>query len=131
MTVAVGYVTTPEGRAALAHGFIEAELRKTDLLVITAASLVPGDELDADLERARALVGATSCEVLVRGIEQGQSAAAELVDVSYEDDVELVVLGLRRRSPVGKLVMGSTAQHVLLEAHCPVTAVKVPVRPVS
>jgi nucleotide-binding universal stress UspA family protein len=43
----------------------------------------------------------------------------------------LLVVGLRRRSPVGKLVMGSASQRVLLDARCPGTAVKPPVAPIG
>jgi nucleotide-binding universal stress UspA family protein len=52
-----------------------------------------------------------------------------MIDASYEVDVELIVIGVRRRSPVGKLFLGSTAQRVILEAGCPVTAVKADVGP--
>ncbi|MCU1554753.1 MAG: universal stress protein, partial [Arthrobacter sp.] len=37
---------------------------------------------------------------------------------------DLIVIGLRRRTPVGKLIMGSTSQQILLEADCPILAVK-------
>mgnify|MGYP000844819877 CR=1 FL=1 len=57
----------------------------------------------------------------------GRSHADNLVDMSYEPDVELLVIGVRRRSPVGKLLLGSLSQRVLLDAHCPVVAVKPPV----
>jgi hypothetical protein len=52
-----------------------------------------------------------------------------LIDASYQPDVELVVIGVRRRSPVGKLFLGSTSQRVILEAGCAVQAVKVRVGP--
>jgi nucleotide-binding universal stress UspA family protein len=54
----------------------------------------------------------------------GSDIAEEVLKVATETDAELVVIGLRRRSPVGKLIMGSTSQRVLLGAHCPVLAVK-------
>ena len=55
---------------------------------------------------------------------RGVDASEEILTVAREHQAELVVIGLRRRSPVGKLLMGSTAQRVLFDAHCPVLAVK-------
>ncbi len=49
-----------------------------------------------------------------------------VVQVAQRRDARLVVLGLRHRSPVGKIVFGSTAQRILLDATCPVLAVKPP-----
>jgi nucleotide-binding universal stress UspA family protein len=44
--------------------------------------------------------------------------------VAQRRDARLVVLGLRQRTAVGKMVFGSTAQRILLDATCPVLAVK-------
>ena len=54
-------------------------------------------------------------------------AADSILDHASRVNADLVVIGQRRRSPVGKLVLGSTSQRVLLEADCPVVAVKAPV----
>ena len=51
-------------------------------------------------------------------------AADSLVSTARDIDADLVVIGLRRRSPVGKLITGSSAQAILLDAPCPVVAVK-------
>ena len=59
---------------------------------------------------------------LVRGVDP----ADDLIAVAEEVDADLIVIGLRRRSPVGKLIMGSNAQQILLDASCPVLAVKAP-----
>ena len=127
MTIVVGWVPAPEGRAALAHAFTEAAARRAPLHVL-GAGVEQEDELTADIALARAAAGATEVEVLREpAADEDRSAADALVDASYRDDVELVVIGLRRRSPVGKLLLGSTSQRVLLEADCPVTAVKPPV----
>ena len=58
---------------------------------------------------------------LVRGFEP----AEDLISIAEASDAELIVIGLRRRTPVGKLILGSNAQRILLDAHCPVLAVKV------
>ncbi len=50
--------------------------------------------------------------------------AEDLLAVAEEVDPALIVIGLRRRTPVGKLILGSNAQRILLDAHAPVLAVK-------
>lgn len=54
--------------------------------------------------------------------------AEDVLNVAEEVGAELIVIGLRHRTPVGKLIMGSTAQSILLDAHCSVLAVKIPRR---
>ena len=56
----------------------------------------------------------------VRGLEAGE----DLVKLADENKVDEIIIGVRRRSKVGKLLMGSTAQYVILKAHCPVVSVK-------
>jgi nucleotide-binding universal stress UspA family protein len=58
-----------------------------------------------------------------RGLESA-SAAEAILEAANDTSAELIVIGVRRRSRVGKLFSGSTAQHVLLDADCPVLAVK-------
>lgn len=128
--VVVGYVARPEGEAALDAGLREAVLRGLPLVVVHSARGGEHENLEdaiaardrvAELERrlADAQVSVT-LEHLVRG----NSPAEDLTEVAREHDAALVVIGLRRRSPVGKLLLGSNAQEILLRMECPVLAVK-------
>ena len=60
---------------------------------------------------------------LRQGAHSGE-VADEVLRVAAETDASVIVIGLRRRSPVGKLLMGSSAQRILLDADRPVLAVK-------
>lgn len=128
MTVVVGYVPTPEGQAALSHALEEARLRDARLVLVNTSrgdALV--DERFADetqLEAVRSTLVASGVAHDVVQAVRGREAHEEILAVARERQAELIVIGLRRRSPVGKLIMGSNAQRVLLEAHCPVLAVK-------
>jgi nucleotide-binding universal stress UspA family protein len=128
MSVAVGYVATQEGRAALSAAIREAALRRTGLQILGP---VPGQgSVDAEADIRNAIAEAAAAGVSASLREGDDAEAADLmIDASYEEDVELIVIGVRRRSPVGKLFLGSTAQRVILEAGCPVTAVKAGVGP--
>lgn len=124
MTVCLGYVPTAEGRAALGFAIRECAVRSDRLLVVVTADVVVTPEFGADLALSEASLRRDRVEV--RTVDSAISAASELIDLSYEDATDLLVIGLRRRSPAGKFVMGSTSQQVLLAAGCPVTAVKAP-----
>lgn len=129
-TIVVGYVPKPEGKAALSRAVEEARLRGSRLVVVNSHR--GGREFDRDdaieiagqLEEVEVTLRATGVEYDLRQLVRGMDPAEDLVNVSAEVDAELIVIGLRRRSPVGKLILGSNAQRVLLDAPCPVLAVK-------
>jgi nucleotide-binding universal stress UspA family protein len=95
--------------------------------VVVTEQVETTPEFASDLALARASIADST--IVVRMVATEIAAGDELIDLSYEDSIELLVTGLRRRSPLGKLVMGSTSQRVLLSAKCPVTTVKPPVQP--
>ena len=126
-TVVLGYVPKPEGEAALTTSIAEARLRQADLVVVNAHRAHHGDAGDghqAELDDVRTRVEAAGVSVDVRRPETGLEAAEDLLAIADEVGAELIVIGLRRRTPVGKLILGSNAQRILLDAHCPVLAVK-------
>jgi nucleotide-binding universal stress UspA family protein len=129
-TVVVGYVPKPEGEAALNKAVEEARLRGARLVVVNSHR--GGSEFDADastqaereMNAVRKILDGSGVEYDVRQLVRGFEPAEDLISIAEANDAELIVIGLRRRSPVGKLILGSNAQRVLLDAHCPVLAVK-------
>jgi nucleotide-binding universal stress UspA family protein len=119
--IVVGYVDTAEGRAALERAMLEAQQRGARLIVINSHK--GGSSLDRD---TAVELDESGVEHEVRQLVRGVDPADDLVSVAEEVDADLIVIGLRRRSPVGKLIMGSNAQQILLDATCPVLAVKAP-----
>ncbi len=123
-TVVVGYVPKPEGEAALVAAIEEARRHDARLVVVNAhrASADPAPDLAAVRER----LTDSGLAFDLREVVQGLDASEDLIAVAEETDADLIVIGLRRRTPVGKLILGSNAQRVLLDAPCPVLAVKAP-----
>jgi nucleotide-binding universal stress UspA family protein len=128
MTVVVGYVPTPEGKAALETAVDEARRRGSRLLVLNASKgdsyVDPRFASSGELESVRRELEAAGVEVEVRQQVRGHEPAEEVVTLAAQENAELIVIGLRRRSSLGKFIMGSTAQRILLDAPCPVLAVK-------
>ncbi|HYO86232.1 MAG TPA: universal stress protein [Dermatophilaceae bacterium] len=112
MSVLVATNGSPEGRAAMQAGLHEALLRGTDVLYLNLADTPL--ELSADVP------------VQVTELPRDPDAhpADALLDAAVFNEVSLIVVGTRRRSAVGKLILGSTVQQILLEASVPVLSVK-------
>jgi nucleotide-binding universal stress UspA family protein len=128
MTIVVGYVPTPEGEAAFDQAIKEARKAQSKLVVINSSR---GDALvdkryagEAEIEGIDQRLGKEGIEHIILQPVRGHDAAAEVLDAAEEHNASLIVIGLRRRTPVGKLIMGSVSQRILLEADCPVLAVK-------
>jgi nucleotide-binding universal stress UspA family protein len=128
MSIVVGFVPTPAGEAALAAGIAEARLRSEDLLIVNSAregalvdkSVAP----DVLLEQAARRAADAGVEARVIQPPYQHDLADEFLDVAREANASLIVIGLRHRTQVGKFILGSHAQRILMQADRPVLAVK-------
>lgn len=130
MKILVGYDGSGASKDATntARKYAAALEAKVDIVT----SMVKGTEgeqkeiLQAErgLEYAKSIFTAeniaSETHLLIRGLAPGE----DLVRFAKENDVDLMVVGVKRRSKVGKLLMGSTAQFVIIKAPCPVLSIK-------
>jgi len=128
MTIVVGYVPTPEGEAALTAAVAEAQLRDQPLHVVNSSR---GDALSDVRFASEEVLAAVRARLDEAGVVyeiaqevRGHDASEEVVTAADRVQASLIVIGLRRRTATGKLITGSQAQRILLDAHCPVLAVK-------
>lgn len=130
MPIVVGYVPKAEGRAALRRAAEESLLRGTKLIVINSnrggkdLELEENRRYEQELDEVRTSLDEAGVDHEVRQLVRGLEPAEDLIAVAEETNADFIVIGLRRRTPVGKLILGSNAQRVLLDAPCPVLAVK-------
>lgn len=129
-TVVVGYVPKPEGESALAQAIEEAKLRGLKLVVVSSHrggqsyDGVAAAQVEVDLALVKDRLEASGLDYDVRQLVRGFEPAEDLISIAEASDAQLLVIGLRRRTPVGKLILGSNAQRILLDAPCSVLAVK-------
>ena len=130
MKILVGFDGSKVSEAAIKLAAERAHAFDTQLLLVQ--SMVGGPEVPKrDFENAEQELQYQknqlkkkniACESLlsVRGLEPGE----DLIELAKEHQVDEIIVGVKRRSKVGKLVFGSTAQYVILNATCPVVTVK-------
>ena len=128
MPVVVGYVDTPQGDAALRMAIAEVKLRSTFLVVVlTARDSKPGEppiSAEQQLDALAVRLDASGIEHDIRHFPDDLDAPGQILRTAEATGADLIVIGLRRRTPIGKLLLGSTAQQILLDAPCDVLAVK-------
>lgn len=128
MTIIVAYVPRPEGRAALDKGIEIAKRRQEHLLVVNAGpggqhedtSLIPGFEA----EKIEEMLAEQGMNAEFKQFVRGNSTVDEINDLVEARNASLLVIGLRKRTAVGKLLLGSVAQELLMTVSCPVLCVK-------
>ena len=146
MKIMLIYRPTPEGEAALAAARQEARARDGRILAVrhvrgSVEQPVPAlptqgqpsrdpqsaqdvDKLRGDMEALQDGLTADGISAEAVLLTEGSDPAEAFLEFARSEEVDLIVIGVRRRSPVSKLVMGSVAQDVVLRADCPVLTVK-------
>jgi nucleotide-binding universal stress UspA family protein len=129
VTVVVGYVPDATGYLAVTEATREARWRGTDVVVVNAVDSVgysrPTAADERDLDALEARLDTEGVPHRIRHLDIGSGTPSDAVlGVAEEVGAELLVVGIHRRSPVGKALLGSNAQRILLNAACPVLAVR-------
>ncbi|OIQ76249.1 universal stress protein [mine drainage metagenome] len=128
MTILVAYVPRPEGRAALDKGIEMARHFDEALMVVNASPGGPKSDASMadtlDVVEVEKLLKASGLKAEFKQFVRGKDAFEEIEALVESLKVSMLVIGLRKRSPVGKLFLGSVAQEILLSVPCPVLAVK-------
>ena len=130
MKILVGYDGTNSAKEALNLAQSHAKAFGASVSVVT--SMHKGTEsgrkeieqAERGLEQAKSSLEAADINCDTHLLIRGLSAGEDLVEFANENQIEEIIVGVKRRSKVGKLLMGSTAQYVILQANCPVVTVK-------
>lgn len=120
MSVCVAVTDSAEGRAALTAAAQEAVLLAVPLVAVN----LTGADLDTGALSSGALGPGLSVEVIDPRRPSSLDEIEQVLQV-LEDRPEItrLVVGVRKRTPVGKAVLGSIAQRLILEARVPVLSV--------
>lgn len=121
MSVLVAYNDSPQGEAAFVAAVDEAQRRTASL---TALVLTPQPD-DAPVPSALStLISRCGQEVAIAFRSNSIDVADAILDHAERVQADLIVLGARKRTPVGKFLLGSTTQRVLLDSSAPVLVIK-------
>ena len=130
MNIMVGYDRSNVAKEALALAKKYAKAFDAKIFLLTAMAQGPDLQLE-DIQRAENELDRVAgsfkeedipCET--HAVVSSLSAGEDLVQFAQENEIDEIIIGVRRRSKVGKLLFGSNAQYIILQAPCPVVAVR-------
>jgi nucleotide-binding universal stress UspA family protein len=133
MKILVGFDGSNTAKEAIAYAKVQARAFNAKIIVVTC--VVQSHEVktkdmdrmadaDAALARIQEALEKDGISSETRLLVGDESTGEDLVRFAAEIEADAIVVGIRRRSKIGKLLLGSTAQYVILEAPCPVITVK-------
>jgi nucleotide-binding universal stress UspA family protein len=130
MKLLVSYSGTKESEAALELARKHAKIFDAKLLVVFSSEGGKGEKpeeinkIENDLESIQKDISKDGIECEVEQLARGLTPGEDIVLFAEENDIEQIYVGIRKKSRTSKLILGSTAQYIILKAKCPVTSVK-------
>ncbi|MBB5833124.1 universal stress protein [Brachybacterium aquaticum] len=126
-TVLLAYVPSATSEAAFEFAVEEAARRDASLLVL-ASERAPDPRKArgvTDLRPLQERLEETGLAFELRTVPKRDDPADDILDaIEHHEDTVLAVLGIRKRTPIGKILLGSTSQRVAIESPVPVVLVK-------
>ena len=130
MKLLVAYNGTREAEAALALAKTHAKIFEAKLVVISSSEGGKGEKLEdinkikRDLEKIQEDLSKDGIDCDVEQLARGLAPGEDIVLFAAENEVDQIYVGIRKKSRTSKLILGSTAQFIILKAKCPVTSAK-------
>ena len=130
MKLLVSYSGTKESEAALEIAKKHAKIFDARLVVVSSSEGGKGEKpeeinkIKQDLESIQKDISEFGIECEVEQLARGLTPGEDIVLFAEENDIEQIYVGIRKKSRTSKLILGSTAQYIILKANCPVTSVK-------
>ena len=130
MKLLLAYNGTKEAEAALALAKTHAKIFEAKLVVISSSEGGKGEKLEdinkikRDLESIQEDLSKDGIDCEVEQLARGLAPGEDIVLFAEENEVDQIYVGIRKKSRTSKLILGSTAQFIILKAKCPVTSAK-------
>ena len=130
MKILVSYDGTIESQAALDLARTHAKVFKAQIVVVSSSEGGKGEKpedinkIKQDLEDIQKELTEDGIECLVEQLARGLTPGEDIVLYADENDIDQIFVGIRKKSRTSKLILGSTAQYIILKAKCPVISVK-------